>query len=323
MSDVAEYPAPASGAMATEAEAASWLRRRNFWDWSQADQVALDAWLEAALEHRVAYWRLKAALERTERLGALRGAGAGQGARGRLWIVLARVAAGFAAVAALGVASAFYLLQPEQTIYATAVGGHKTIHLSDGSEVELNTATVVRVAAGARELWLDKGEAYFRIKHDAARPFTVMVAGHRVTDLGTKFLIRNVSDRLEVALIEGRVQLDTPDGRMREPLLLAPGDVAVARRNILYVEKKSDKALASATAWRHGIVVFNNTTLADAASEFNRYNARKIVIADPATAQLTIDGKFRSNDIEDFTHLAQTVFALQVRTQRNQIVISR
>ena len=59
--------------------------------------------------------------------------------------------------------------------YATAVGGHKTLTLGDGSEVELNTDTIVRMpkVAGQRQVILDKGEAYFQIKHDAENPFIV------------------------------------------------------------------------------------------------------------------------------------------------------
>lgn len=314
---------PSRPAAVIEAEAASWLRRSNFWDWSEGNQAELDAWLSASAHHRVAYWRLKAALERTERLGALRPSQARPKKSRPLRLFSTRIAAGALIAAALVAASTLYLLQPAQTTYATGVGGHKIIHLADGSQVELNTSTVVRVTDGARKLWLDRGEAFFRVKHDAAHPFTVMVAGHRVTDLGTEFLVRNVSDRLEVALVEGKIQLDTPDGRMREPLLLAPGDVAVARQNVLYVEKKTERALHTALAWRQGILVFNNTTLADAAAEFNRYNDRKLVISDASAAQLTIDGKFRSHDIEDFTHLAQTVFSLRATKQGNRIFISR
>ncbi len=309
--------------MDIEAQAVAWLRRRNFWVWSRDDQAALDAWLNSSLDNRVAYWRLKAAFERTARLTALRPVYPEQGSRHRFWSALARIAAGFVVVITLGATGTAYLMRPQEKLYETAVGGHKTITLADGSEVELNTATTVRVIGDRRELWLDRGEAFFRVKHDAAHPFVVMAAGHRVTDLGTKFLVRNISNQLEVALIEGRVQLDAPDGRLREPLLLAPGDVAVAKENIIYVEKKSNKALRSALAWRQGMLVFNNTTLGDAAAEFNRYNDRKIVIADRTAAQLTLDGKFRSNDIGDFTHLTQTVFALHARTLGNQIVISR
>ncbi len=46
-------------AMQIEDRAAHWLLRREDPDWSASDQAELDAWLDAAPEHKVAYWRLE------------------------------------------------------------------------------------------------------------------------------------------------------------------------------------------------------------------------------------------------------------------------
>ena len=71
MSDMKEDKlAPAAD---IETEAASWLQRRRYWNWSDEDQVALEKWLDESLAHSVAYWRLDAGLGRAERLVALRG----------------------------------------------------------------------------------------------------------------------------------------------------------------------------------------------------------------------------------------------------------
>ena len=58
-------------ARAVEARAANWLQRRQFWDWSDSDQAALDQWLAESEVHLVTYLRLEAAWSRTERLVAL------------------------------------------------------------------------------------------------------------------------------------------------------------------------------------------------------------------------------------------------------------
>ena len=77
-------------------------------------------------------------------------------------------------------------------MFSTEVGGHETVTFSDGTRIELNTNTVLRarMTTAQRTVWLDKGEAYFQVKHDPAHPLTV-IAGHRVTDLGTEFLVRD------------------------------------------------------------------------------------------------------------------------------------
>ena len=168
-----------------EARAADFLQRRNFSDWSADDQAALDAGLPNRAHHMAAYWRLKAAWARTETLSALRPLNTEDVSR-RLPPYLIQIAAVIAVVAIIGAVVTQYLLQPQDRIYSTPVGGHETVSFADGSQIELNTDTVLRtrMTTDQRIVWLDKGEAYFQVKHDRAHPFIVMAGDHRVTDLG-------------------------------------------------------------------------------------------------------------------------------------------
>src|SRR5262249_34373591 len=140
---------------------------------------------------------------------------------------LLRIAAAALTIAALAGAYRIYQAQPRGTVYETSVGEHESVALGDGSRVELNTDTSVRVAytQNERTIWLEKGEAYFDVVHDAARPLVVFVGDRRVTDLGTRFLIHQDAARLEVAVVEGRVSFgaasEQPSARA---LLLSQGD---------------------------------------------------------------------------------------------------
>ena len=179
---------------------------------------------------------------------------------------------------------------------------------------------MVRLSADTaqRALYLDKGEAYFQIEHDANRPFVVHVADHRITDLGTKFLIRRDEGRLEVAVVEGRVQLDAENGSAK-PRLLTSGDVVVATANAVTSARKPLATLSNELGWQRGLLVFDHTTLDEVAAEFNRYNSKKLVIADPQTARLTIDGKFQADNIELFARVARDVLKLRVEIRGNDI----
>ena len=321
-----------SAARDVNAQAAHWLERREFESWGEADETELSAWLAQSWEHRVAYWRLKDAWEHTERLSALRPSSPQTAAvpqprkpfRPMLW----RVAAATIAVAALGAGTAFYVARnggPHETVYATQVGGHQSVLLADGSKVELNTNTVLRARVSAHErlVTLERGEAYFQIAHDPKHPFVVMAGDHRVTDLGTKFLVRRDNKNLEVAVTEGRVQLDTPDGRLQSPVLLTRHEAAEVKGNKVFVTRKTAQSLTNELGWRHGFLVFDHTTLADAVAQFNRYNQGKLVIADPATARLTMDGTFPIDGISAFTEVAQEVFKLRIERRGGNTVISR
>ena len=71
------------------------------------------------------------------------------------------------------------------------------------------------------------------------------------------------------------------------------------------------------------MITFDHTTLADAASEFNRYNATKIIITDAAAGAITIDGTFPTNGVAAFAQAARDTFKLHARQTGGAIVISR
>jgi transmembrane sensor len=307
--------------------AAAWLERRDCAEWCSEDQTALDAWLSESPAHRVAYLRADDAWKRADRLNALRSAaqvGDDVPNERRYLSALGKLAAGLAVVVAVGIVAAAYFLTPHTQNYATTIGGRETLVLADGSQIEMNTDTALRtsVSASQRKVWLDRGEAYFQIRHDAARPFVVMAGDHHVTDLGTKFLIRRDTDRLEVMLMEGRARFDAADADARS-VVLTPGDLVVATAKTVSVMREPIKELSTDLSWRQGVLIFKHTTLADAAVEFNRYNQEKLIVADSAVANLMIGGTFPTNNVELFGHMAQIILGVRVQRQGGEVVISR
>jgi transmembrane sensor len=319
----------AIGAEAVRIHAADWiLAKRTAGNWGEADQAALEAWLAESLAHRLAYLRLDAAWGRAHRLEALRRPlhePAVPRPR-RFAPIILRGAGVVAIVGVIAVAAGAYFQQPVMKTYATTIGRRETVALKDGSTVDLNTDTVLHVSdsGNSRTATLDKGEAYFQINHDASRPFVLSVAGHRITDLGTKFVVRDNGARLQVTLLEGRARFESVSpGTRAISTILTPGDVILADGEFVSVSKKPSRQLTDALGWRRGVLVFDNTTLADAASELNRYNRQKIVITDPSVARLAIVGAFPENDVQALTNTAQQVFGLRVAKYGDEIVISR
>jgi len=319
---------PPKGSAEIEACAAAWLERKNFTPWSNADQSELDVWLGASWAHRVEFWRLETAWNRMERLTALRAPRAENApeARRRLMPALRKVAGAMVLAGVTGAAAYSYFSVPGDTRYATALGERKVLKLADGSSIELNTATSLRVShdKAHRTVWLEKGEAYFDIKHDAARPFTVLVGSRRVTDLGTKFSIRKSNSEIKVALVEGLARVDPAEPSAHpSSAVLSPGDVAIATAGSLKVIRKPEQELRDELGWRRGMLVFVHATLADVAAEFNRYNDTKLVITDPDAATRRIGATFPAQDVDDFAALAKTVLRLHVEKKGNRIFISR
>ena len=331
-----------SEAQRIESVAADWLARRDSGAWTDTDQQALDAWIAASIAHRVAWLRLSSAWERGDRLGALRTPGipmpapspapppqpqAARPASRLSRFSLQRIAAGVLVAAAATAWFGWQYMHEEQgQQYATAVGARQSVALADGSRLTLNTATQVRTAVNdsGRKVWLDAGEAYFDIAHDKKRPFVVIAGDRRITVLGTRFLVRRQGEQVNVTVEEGRVQIASahPGAKSAEPTVLTRNQAAVTHADNVLVMSKATKQVDDELSWREGKLVFDQTTLADAAAQFNRYNTRQLVIADPAIAQVRIGGSFDANNMSGFVALLKQGFGLAAHERGNEIRIS-
>src|SRR5690606_3963976 len=72
---------------------------------------------------------------------------------------------------------AFHLGSPD--VYRTGIGERRVVTLADGSKVQLDSSTELRVdyTKQARDLQLIKGQARFDVAHEPERPFYVIAGG--------------------------------------------------------------------------------------------------------------------------------------------------
>jgi len=210
--------------------------------------------------------------------------------------------------------------------YTTKVGALSTVPLSDGSKITLNTNTQIRVALNAseRRIELDKGEAFFEVAKDSARPFVVEIADKLVIAVGTKFSVRRENDDIRVLVTEGRVKIERGGSSARTPeTQLAAGSEARTAQAAVLVDQPAPMEVEQLLSWRTGYIIFRDTSLADAVADFNRYTNRKIVIEDPAIEHIRIGGNFRSDNVDAFLSLIQSGFPIQVEQHDERIVLTK
>lgn len=344
-----------------ESQAADWLAEsdRDGAAWPAERRAALEAWLAEATVHRVAFLRLQHAWQRADRLRALRRPSRSAQDSGtprsdssaasdtspsafdslpqpqaRSGMPLpnrwpARLMLG-AATAVLGVALMVSAgLQPwrdaaQEQRHATARGQREAVALSDGSRLTLNTDTRLRTSVDAqhREVWLDKGEAFFDIAPDPARPFVVHAGAQQVTVLGTKFSLYREGDRLQVAVQEGRVQVQPTRAAGNRVAVLNRDDTALADGGNVLVSRQAAQQVGAALSWLQGKLVFDQVSLAEAARQFNRYNRKQLLITDEAVGRIAIGGVFDAHNAEAFARLLHAGFGLTVETVDDEIRVS-
>jgi transmembrane sensor len=319
--------------------AADWIIRREDGAWSEQDQQELDAWLAESDGNRAAYLRLKHSWKEADRIGAL-GASLDRFAeireqRTASWSKRLAIAASLLLM--VGVGSGVYFrggsnLSSEITAIApasapkfdTPVGGRQVVALIDGSKVELNTASLVRtsITEASRDVWLEKGEAYFEVAHLNGRPFVVHAGNRTVTVLGTKFSVRRDGDKVTVSVVEGRVRVADANNVAVPAAVITAGDVAIAQGPSTLMTVKSEERVANALAWRGGMLSFDQSPLPAVAAEFNRYNRRPLVVRGSEASNIRIGGAFPASDPEAFARLLRDAYSLHVDIRSDAIIIS-
>ena len=180
--------------------------------------------------------------------------------------------------------------------FRTAVGEQRSIELSDGSRVFLNTDTALSVdfTAQRRNIILYSGEAHFKVAKDKARPFDVTTDSGTVRALGTAFDVRQLDGDMTITVTEHAVKIILANGETLARL--AEGErVSVNKHHSNPIEKINIK---QAEAWQQQRLVFKDQALQHVLAELSRYRGGKILITDNALAQHHVTGTFDTTDTE-------------------------
>jgi transmembrane sensor len=252
--------------------------------------------------------------------------------------LVAASAAAVAVLAGLAAGGAWYVTKPD--VYHTALGERRTVLLSDGSRVALDSNTVLQVRMLARERKLDliRGQARFDVAHDADRPFQVHARGETVVATGTSFNVDLIGQKVLVTLIEGTVSIlqDRP-ARFLPAAPQAPAPVLArltSGEELITPETHSTSAPVAAvqvvqnvnldktTAWESGQLIFEDEPLSSVAERVSRYAAHPVT-AEGSAGALRISGVFNAGDTATFVDTVQRAFPVQVEQAEDGSVTLR
>lgn len=218
---------------------------------------------------------------------------------------LATVAA--AVIALLGVPG---LRTSPETDYATEIAQTRLLTLPDGSQVTLapRSRLGVKFTQGERRVVLTGGEAFFEVTHNAARPFLVEVGSSVIRVVGTKFDVNRGAGSVRVSVLEGVVQVSTPNNAAAVPAqYLRAGERAeiVIRASVVATAAVPVAAVAALPAqapgaWREGRLVFENARLADLVADVNRYYEPGATLDDAAAGEVRVTAAFKASEIPAF-----------------------
>lgn len=165
----------------------------------------------------------------------------------------------------------FFRISKSAIVQFEAPKGEKSkIVLADGSQVWLNSKTIVKYNALTPRKVILEGEAYFEVEKDLKHPFEITTAsGMKVRVTGTKFNLRSFADEpyVETTLDEGGVILSKDNHEMAA---LKPGQQARynTQSNELLVENVSTEVYS---LWKNNELQFTGISFAELVPKIERW----------------------------------------------------
>lgn len=215
---------------------------------------------------------------------------------------------------------------PRQQVAATQTNRAAT--LPDGSRIILSAQTSIDVDfnGAKRNLELSAGEAYFKVKHDRRHPFIVHAGDISVTAVGTAFDVRRESDGVTVTVEEGTVEIA---GNVFAKKGLPTTWRAEAGYRLTYSSQGRTAKIASvdtssALEWRGGELAYVWEPLGAVIEDLNRYSQHKVIIKDPAIAELRFTGTVFTASVADWVKAVEQAYPVRADNAANgDIVLDR
>lgn len=301
-------------------EAAEWFSKLNQRQVTTADIKAFSDWRRdpenaRAFSRLEAMWDAAGTLAKTPGMSALtedaanRARQANPSRRRRPSGRLIPLGAAGAVALALAVGSWSWWFAQRPDAYDTAIGEQRTVQLEDGSRIILDTDShvTVRFSGSERLVTLASGRAMFEVQGDAVRPFLVKAGDTEVTAIGTRFDVRRAGAGAQVVLVEGQVAV-RQETSSRSVWTLAPGQqvtTSVPRPVVVAVN------VPATTSWTSGRLTFENTPIAVAVAEVNRYSPSPVELRDDRVSTIRVSGVFDAGDVDGFVAALSDLYALE------------
>lgn len=209
--------------------------------------------------------------------------------------------------------------------FVTSVGEVRTVRLTDGSQLVLDTDTAlgVTMTSDRRDIVLKRGRARFTVAHDTARPFFVRAGGIQVRATGTVFdvLFRN---SVAVHLIEGgvEVKLLVPTANASKMTTLKPGQILALRhgqspQSFVMPARRSDQQ------WVSGVKSFDNVPISEVIAEANSYSTTKIELIPSSLGEREIFGEIDIRDIERVAEAISGYLDIEIdRSEKSRLTLT-
>ena len=303
-------------------EASIWIARMDK-GLSADDEEALRRWLSQSDDNRAVLLEMTKLWDRMDTLSRLSDIFPHAPAQDRKPVRLPLGLAASVAVGVVGIWVGTELFQagdsvqavtgPATYLHETTIGEQATVELPDGSQVTLNTNTLIGVSftEERRLVTLERGEIHVQVGHDPGRRFSVIANDHVVQAVGTEFNVEITNDqRIEllvtdgiviVGILEGTASGDNPNS----PSILPPSAVSVSAGQEIILGSSEEELrtvepeeIEVKLSWTEGNLIFRGESLEEAITEISRYAPVEFRFLDEDSKRVRVVGLFQTGDVD-------------------------
>lgn len=203
--------------------------------------------------------------------------------------------------------------------YHTAPGEQRQITLADRVSIDLNTRsslTLRPTSVGAPAVELVTGEAIIATSTGSTEAITVLAAGGRVIAETARFNVRyDDPSSVRVTCLKGLVEVEQ-DGAI-VPLSINQ-QVVYSRRGIGTPVTIDPGQI---TAWKDGIVIFDQTPISEVVAEINRYRRGRVILTNDALGQQRLNARFKIANIDRVIEQIEQVFGARTQALPGGIIL--
>jgi ferric-dicitrate binding protein FerR (iron transport regulator) len=220
-----------------------------------------------------------------------------------------RIAASFAILITFGTLTWFFANEFNSTIEnnqaqiiikSTTAGQKSKIFLPDGTEVWLNAKSKLsyfeNFSDSIRVVHL-QGEAFFDVNKEPDRPFIVESHGILTEAIGTSFNIDAYDKNVEVALVEGKVEIKSTSGHVSE-ILLNPGQMA-QYNDIDSAFNLTGFSAVETISWKEGILYFKDASFNEITERLKLWYGIEIELSGRKPPAKHYTGKFNNESLKN------------------------
>ncbi len=301
---------------AIQEAALSWVLRLSRSTVGERDWIEFNAWLDAAEARRQAYdqainlWSDYQAVASAPKVSR----------PARTW--RRALGPGIAVAASvLVVLAATDAFAPTQVL-TTQKGETRSFRLQDGTRIDLNASSSLKVKLGwrTRQVAMSDAEAVFDVAKDSRRPFVITAGDEKIRVVGTRFNVRRRDGVQSVTVERGRVEVASADHKTRVALI--PGQRLDHHEGMGTAQVRAfDPEVAM--SWRSGRLIYRNEPLSNVAADLTRLSGPTVRLADARTGDLTFSGVISAKDSQSGARVLGLLAPITVQETPSGLLLRR